>query len=812
MILSLILFHAHTVSAAFRTDSPNSVDLRYGNHKEYVRVVIEGPDDVISRGKVKHAESEVSVTFADMDLRVKNKKLPISYSIDKNRLFFRKRNLEKIEVRTLANPSRLVIDFYERKTEKEQAHTSQVKKMTEQLKNIKAMPEKKKGQKTAGPESTNKKEVKTAKTMPEKNPSETMNEKEDTNKINTNEIKHDTEPKQISTAGEEKTAVLKDDRSLKEYDKVDKSNIRDFVPPQYKKLWTLLESGNNYGLLTVLPEYKPEDAQSVAIYHYMYGAASYGAKQYFDAIEHLRLAYIYASHPAVKEKSLSMRARSYMDAGFYQEARADYMMLINNFPSSKRIRKAHLGLANSLSMLGLYSKAIAEYDKAGQGAIVLYSKANALQRLERVKEAETMYVKAKLADETYLDRSPETYFLLGENMRMSGNLSAAEKHLSKITTGEYKDSARISLGLIALKKGKVNEAFSHFSSASLAKNRKIKISGLFNLALAQVSAGKIKEATQSLETIRHDHVDSYVYKDTLLALSKIYRKEHEIRKSLSLLKELVYGKHPPQEAFVELEKIILESGKDDDGQQKDKMSVSDIWKEVGQWLIDEKRESFLVDVSDKLRNNGLLFLELSSWLVKNASQETKAVAALNLADYYADIGEISLAKIYIAMAVNKKIPDDDVLRTEVKILNASGKRKLAIDKLVQMRNIQDRDIEMLGNIIFNIRNPESATVKKGIEFYEKVVSKSDWNAEVYTRLADLMDASGRTSDAIKYYRIAHEKNPEDEWTMYRIGRWSTGDESEKMYSQLQDNESLLGRVAKTELTGMNILNKIHEVY
>ena len=348
--------------------------------------------------------------------------------------------------------------------------------------------------------------------------------------------------------------------------------------------------------------------------------------------------------------------------------------------------------------------------------------------------------------------------------------------------------------------------------ASKSSDRKVNISGLFNLALANLKHGKIEEATKYLEILRHDYVDSYIYKDTLLALAKIYRKKEQTRKSLSLLKELVYGKQAPQDAFNELEAIILDSLDETEKEETDKMNVADIWKEVGQWLVDEKREKFLITVSESLRNYGMPFIELSEWLIKNASQESKGKAALNLADYYAGIGENSLAKIYIAMAMNKKLPADDVLRVEVKILNASGKRKMAIDKLVQMENILKEDVVMLGNIIFDIHNPESETVQKGIDFYKKILATTDWDADVYIRLADILDASGRVTEAIEYYRIAHNKNPDDEWAIYRIGRWSDRNESEKMFSILQNGDSLLSRIAKTELTGMNILSKVNEVY
>jgi tetratricopeptide (TPR) repeat protein len=137
---------------------------------------------------------------------------------------------------------------------------------------------------------------------------------------------------------------------------------------------------------------------------------------------------------------------------------------------------------------------------------------------------------------------------------------------------------------------------------------------------------------------------------------------------------------------------------------------------------------------------------------------------------------------------------------------------MAMDKLVEIEHIEKDDIVMLGNIMFDIRNPESATVQKGIEFYKKVLDESDWDADAYIRLADILDASGRGSEAAKYYRIAYTKNPEDEWAIYRIGRWSDRNESEKMFSILQNGDSLLSRVAKTELTRINIINKVNEVF
>ncbi len=762
-------------------DTDPTIDIRYGRHNDYQRVVIEGPHDYITTAQVNQKDKQVMVTFASQDFSLNDIQLPITYRRDKNVLIFHQDKTDTIRHRNLSGPTRLVIDFYtgnELSGHKMDTKADVAADKTEVAATEPTIIEKKeqeqRTQSEAGESVINKKT--------EKNPVNPLHAEE--------------------AQASDKQEITKEK----------KNSDTDFVPEQYKKLWTLLETGNNYGLLTALPEYKPENAGSVAVYHYMYGAASFGAKQYQNAIAHLRLAYIYSTNQRLKEKALSLRAKTYMTIKLYQEARADYMMLIETFPSSKKIRKSYLGLGDSLVKLGLYRKAVKAYDKAGEDAVILYHKANALQYLEKVTEAKEYYEKAKLADNTYPAKSHETYYLLGENMRMSGDLKQAAQHMSKIISGPYRDSANISLGLISLKEGNTTEAVNKFIVATNANDRKIKISALFNLALAKIKTGKLKEATAYLETIRYEYVDSYIYKDTLLALAKIYRKEKQTKRSLSLLKELVYGKQPPQDAFNELENIILDSLDQTDRDEADRMHVADIWKEVGQWLVHEKREEFLVTVSESLRNYRMPFIELSEWLIQNASQGSRGRVALNLADYYAGIGEISMAKMYITMAMNKQLPADDVLRVEVKILSASGKRKMALDKLVEIEHIGKEDVVMLGNIMFDIRNPNSITVQKGIEFYKKVLAESDWDADAYIRLADILDASGRGSEAAEYYRIAHKKNPEDEWAIYRIGRWSDRDESEKMFSILQNGDSLISRFAKTELTRINIVNKVNEVY
>jgi len=118
-------------SAKKKIDKPSeliqsSVDLTYGRHKEYMRVVFDGPQDIISKGKVRHKDNEVSVTFTDSEFFLKEEKFPIPFKKEKNKIIFQNNNLEKIRTLNLSNPSRLVIDFYTAKEDSDQHEFSHI--------------------------------------------------------------------------------------------------------------------------------------------------------------------------------------------------------------------------------------------------------------------------------------------------------------------------------------------------------------------------------------------------------------------------------------------------------------------------------------------------------------------------------------------------------------------------------------------------------------------------------------------------------------------------------------------------------------
>lgn len=750
MIITLIPL-LNIADATVPVDVAGFLQIRAGEHSGFMRIVIEGDDSIISEGKVSQQGKDIIVSFVNKNFEVIKKDLPIRCKADKDVVMFSLKQAGKLKTYSLKDPSRLVIDLYPKEEE--------VRKQAK---------------------------------------SETKPEVEKAEKIKTG----------ITTEVSNKGYADQKDRNAgtkteKEYDEI------NFIPEKYKAMWSLLEGGNFYAVLKELPVYKPDNAESLAAFYYIFAKANIMAKQYLDAVKHLRLAYIYATADALKEQALFERGDIYIKLGFLYEARADYLIFIRDFPSSRYIEKAHFGLAESLSGIGSFSEAIEHYKQAGKQTEVLFGMANTLQKIDRVEEAKKAYDEALAVDKTYPKSSPETYFLIGENMRMSGDMENAKKQLSLIESGSFKDNASISMGLIAMEESNTHEAVRQFKSAALSKDQKVKVQALFNLSLAYLKEGKFKEATASLEEIRHNHIDSNMYKDTLLVLSKIFKKGGRVKEAVSLLKELVYGKQPPADAFSTLEEIVLETS---EKSAQDDLTLVKLWNEVGQWLVDETREEFLLKVAKRLRHEGKPFIDLCSWLVENGSQHARGKAAADLADYYNGIGNAEMSRDYINIAKDSKEAGDAVLRVEAKVLRMEGNQTAALKQIMMVKEIEKSDLDLLSNIISDINDPGLKEVQKAIAFYEKILNESDRDTESYINLADILYANNDRSKALKYYRIANKKSPDNEWVMYRVGRDTGMPEAEDILSRLQKGDNLFGRLAKSKLTEMALLNKVKEVY
>lgn len=727
------------------------LQIRAGEHSGFMRIVVEGHESIVSGGKVSQQGKDIIVRFADKNFEINKTGLPFTCIADKDAVMFSLKQAGRLKAYSLKDPSRFVIDVYPKEEEVKKQTKSETKPKVEKAEIIKT---------AAAPEIT---------------------------------IKDHPGTKEGNVAA----------MPEKDYDE------KSLIPDKYKAMWALLEAGNFYAVLKELPGHKPENAQSVAALNYIYAKANIMAKQNLDAVKYLRLAYIYAKDNALKEQALLKRAGIYLELKLIYEARADYLVFIRDFPSSRYIEKAYSGLAASLYRIGLFQEALEYYKKSVRSPEVLYGMANALQKLEMVSEATKAYDEALAMDNDYLKSSPETNYLLGENMRMSGDMDNAKKHLAQIDSGPFKDKAIISMGLITMEESNIQDAVKQFKTASQSRDQKVKVQALFNLSLAYLKEGKFKEATASLEEIRHNNIDSNMYKDALLVLSKIYKKGGREKEAVSLLKELVYGKQPPADAFSTLEEIVLETSTKS---STDGLMFVKLWNEVGQWLVDETREEFLLKVAKRLRHEGKPFVDLCTWLVENASEHAKGRAAIDLADYYSGIGNTALSREYIDIAKNSRETGDSLLRVEAKILHSEGEQTAALKQIMMMKEIEKSDLELLGNIISDVDGPEIKDVQKAIAFYERKLNEGDWDAETYIDFADILYANNDTNKSLKYYRIAAEKSPENEWVMYRMARDTGMPEAKDILNRLQKGDNVFARVAKSKLMEIALMNRVKEVY
>ncbi|MBI4848060.1 MAG: hypothetical protein HY808_05705 [Nitrospirae bacterium] len=786
--------------AALESDNV-PLQIRASDHPGFLRIVLEGPDDLISKGKVSQKGHEIMVNFPGPAFAVKQQKLPVSYRKNNDALIFALKNSSDLKIFSLDSPSRLVIDAYPKADTKTVNATEKNNPPLKKVGNTPLNPllkaptvglnrgDKSSPLKKGEAGGFSNRIITTSagrklKTLPYEGDGDFSNKLSE---------------QYIDT----KTEVTASDKTTYDY---------NFIPEKYKKVWSVLKAENNpFKVIAELSANKPNDADSLGIYHFIYGEALDGAKKYLEAIEQLRLAYVYSTNTELKELAFIRRAEIYQKTGLVYEAKTNYSIFIKDFPSSKYIAKAHLGFANSLSATGEFSEAVRHYENAGRGADVLFSMANALQRSGKVEEAGKAYHNATLVDSSYPGKSPETYYLIGENMRTAGRITEAKRHMSGINTGPFRDNAIISLGLIAMEEADYPRAIEYFKSGAFSKDRKIKEEALLNLSLTYLKANNLKESISSLEEIRHSHFDSSGrYKETLILLAKLYRKEGRGKESVSLLKEVVYGKEPPAEAFAELETLLLEAGERTTGE----LSLADLWKEVGQWMLDPSREEFLLKIANKLKPHGGPFLKLCSWLVENTSGKARTTAALELADYYVGLGNMPAAERYITVFKDSKAKDagDAVQRIEARINYSNKRLDPALKNLMAIKEFESSDLKLLGKIINAVKETAPDNTQKVVAFYEKMINKFDGDAEDYIMLADYHYDKERDDRALSYYGTAHEKDPDDEWAMYRLGSISDTDGKNEMLDKLQKGDSLISRLAKTKLRGLSIINKIDEVY
>jgi tetratricopeptide (TPR) repeat protein len=557
----------------------------------------------------------------------------------------------------------------------------------------------------------------------------------------------------------------------------------------------------------VLSEFRPSNNE-LPLYHHYYAKAYELSNRKYDAIAHLRLAYLYSPEGALKEDLLTERAEVYFNMGFFAEAAMSFRIALRTYPGSHGAEKAYLGLADSLYRLGNYGEAREFYEKAGGSLHALCGRANALNAMGKYDEAYTLYQEIIGKGNGFLQSSQETLYCMGKNLIETGDMSTAKSYLTSVTDPVLKYRAAAALGQIASQESQTEAAVKHFTHALQSPERGFRREALLSLADLYIRLGKLEEAKSRLLEIRNHYPYGKGYDTAILMLFRINKKEGNTHEAVALMKELVLRKSPDQRAVDEFEDMILEA------KERDNDELLTLWKTGGNVLLDPRRSDTLLKIAPVMRDSGRLFLDLCRWLSQHGDSDAATQGHLLLADFYADMGDAAKA-LWHLQKIPAKSSNDEVSRIKAKTLYAGKDYQRAIETVLSIKDIKPEDILLLSDLSQWISGN-----RKALAFYEKGLIKADAYPKTYVRFADILHDSGRASDSLQYYKAAlslHQKGKELtqgelEWSLYRVSTLSQGEESADALKSMQKWDDIFRRFSKTKTKEANLNSIMNRIF
>jgi len=538
----------------------------------------------------------------------------------------------------------------------------------------------------------------------------------------------------------------------------------------------LLNNGRFSESIQILSLYRPS-AEELSSYHYILATAFKRLNRWQDYMDHLRLSYIY-SRKEDQPGLLIERAEAFMERGYYSEASLVFKIFLKNSHPDEEMKRAYIGLGESLYRLGLFEEAINRFRAGGDDPRALYGTAMALQAAGRTEEAAEAFTRAMLRDKDYLKRSEEAIYRLGENLIMLKKVEEARQYLRLIKDRRLRPKADLLIATASIQDKRYDEALRYLNNSLLNGDRDTKRKALMLMAEAYEARGMKKEAEERLLQIRYHYPYGKVYDKALIKLARLYREEKRSEEAIPILKELVFRRSPDRDALQEFEAIIM------DASEKDQGRLLALWNSIGHWLLDPSRSERLIMVARALRGSGSPFIKLTSWLSKNGPSNIQSETGILLADFYADMGEPDRAEEFM-----KKIRKggDDFYRVRAKVSLLRSNTGGAINAIISIREIKRDDLKLISEVMSCIENTNKGEPKglnKLLAHYKKALVKGDMHDHI--RFADMLYKSGNKEEAISYYEKAlamadvtgasqNEKKVEDlfddrEWAYYRIGK------------------------------------------
>ena len=91
----------------------SQIKLRGSRHPEFVRIVLEGPEALISKGIINQRGQDIVVNFQGSGFSLEDVELPFAYKTVRNTVVFSPKDFKQFKTTFLKSPPRLVIDVYQ---------------------------------------------------------------------------------------------------------------------------------------------------------------------------------------------------------------------------------------------------------------------------------------------------------------------------------------------------------------------------------------------------------------------------------------------------------------------------------------------------------------------------------------------------------------------------------------------------------------------------------------------------------------------------------------------------------------------------
>ncbi|MCG6550876.1 MAG: tetratricopeptide repeat protein [Candidatus Magnetominusculus sp. LBB02] len=571
--------------------------------------------------------------------------------------------------------------------------------------------------------------------------------------------------------------------------------------PELKQAWMYLEMDDFTHAESMLNGCYMNTTDAGAACNYIRARILDKQKNILGAIDAYRRVYTRTTNADLKQETLFRKSELFFEKKYYYEASSGFRQYAKLFPDGKNSEKAQMYLARCYDLTNKQADALDAYEKAGDSSTAIYGKANMLQRLGKTKEAQQVYAKAVEMDSEYMEKNDESRYYYAENLYQTGNIAKAREMFQQIIDVKYRDKISLALGTIAANSSNEKEAITYLIEASESKSTDIKAKALVQLAHIYAVAGKAPLAKQSLDALKRLSLDSKGKEERDMLFLDLYITEKNYKDAVKILNAMIVRNPNSKELVQRLETLMNDTAQFD----KDQFIV--LWTAYGVVFMDIAHEQLILRAAELLREGGgKPYTDILVWISQNLLDEQRQKALYELSQYYADMGEKTEAVKYLGQLKKYKIPPDDILRSEARVLYANNDLQGTYERLAALRHLKREDLPMLRDAVGAVKDKERA-----LAFYEQVLKGMGGETGDALTMADNLYLIGRKDEAINYYKQVLAQDPSNEWALYRTGMLDNDTRSQESLKKLSEGNSQLSKFARSVLQGNSIDKKLEEL-